>query len=403
MGSKCCNTCKIVKDFGSFSKNKNAKDSLQYDCIECGKEMKRQWRSRNKERHDSYMKKYREDNHELTRIRGKFYRDNNIEKEKIRCKQYKDDNPIARKLEASRARARKHNAVHPEHDTEFEKVFIETRLRIEKCCGIKHCVNHILPLEKGGYHHHGNLQVLTTSLQKSRRKLLNHRHENMLNWTDLPKFLIEKMRESEEILRELFHQKKCYNCGEVKHYTLFYSHPSTNDKISAHCMSCSKILNHQWINTNKEYVLAKRLEYNSNNRELLRIKANTYRSNNLEKVKARTNLYRRNNPQLGSYHTSKRRAMKKNATHPDHNPSIEKVFIDFRMRISKCVGSDFHVDHILPLNCGGFHHHGNLQVVPATLNESKRDRLDFEHPAFIHWTELPTFLLENIKLVDLPE
>ena len=34
-------------------------------------------------------------------------------------------------------------------------------------------------------------------------------------------------------------------------------------------------------------------------------------------------------------------------------------------------GIEHHVDHIIPIKHGGFHHHENLQVLPANVNLAK--------------------------------
>ncbi len=51
-----------------------------------------------------------------------------------------------------------------------------------------------------------------------------------------------------------------------------------------------------------------------------------------------------------------------------------------------------HVDHIIPLNAGGFHHEKNLQVIPASVNASKRDNPFWTLDGYLSWRDVPSFL-----------
>ena len=59
---------------------------------------------------------------------------------------------------------------------------------------------------------------------------------------------------------------------------------------------------------------------------------------------------------------------------PEDNQIIEVIYETCR-RVSKCLGTPFHVDHIRPLCKGGKHHPSNLQILPAKLNLRKRGKL----------------------------
>lgn len=108
-------------------------------------------------------------------------------------------------------------------------------------------------------------------------------------------------------------------------------------------------------------------------------------------------IWNSNNKHLKSIYQNKRRSIKLSQYHKRHDTEIEKVLSLMSSRITKCCGIVHNVDHILPLTAGGYHHHLNLQVIPATINFSKKNKLNFKHPSLIHWTELPDFLLDNIK------
>jgi 5-methylcytosine-specific restriction endonuclease McrA len=54
----------------------------------------------------------------------------------------------------------KKKALHPEHNKQFEVCLTECCKRLENCLGNAWEVDHIIPLSKGGKHHHSNLQIL---------------------------------------------------------------------------------------------------------------------------------------------------------------------------------------------------------------------------------------------------
>ena len=67
-----------------------------------------------------------------------------------------------------------------------------------------------------------------------------------------------------------------------------------------------------------------------------------------------------------------------------------------KKRLEQCLDIKYNIDHILPTARGGYHHHLNLQVIPADINFKKNDNLEFRHPSLVHWTELPVFLLDRV-------
>jgi len=212
-------------------------------------------------------------------------------------------------------------------------------------------------------------------------------------------------------------EKECTKCQVTKKVELFVKSNKTKHGIGSVCIECANKLsqirrdknskNEQHIKKSIEY----RKEYRENNKERLKKYSGDYysthkkemaksgkmwRTKNGEYRKARDSAYRKNNKALCNTYVTKRRARLRYALHPDHNKFIEKVYQEMSLRLKDCTGIRFNVDHILPINSGGFHHHGNLQVVPASLNEGKGDRLDFTHPCFIHWTDLPNYLTVNV-------
>lgn len=177
---------------------------------------------------------------------------------------------------------------------------------------------------------------------------------------------------------------------------------------------------------NKEKIKETRKEYCKNNldkvREQNNLKSKKYAKNNPEKIKFRNIKYIKNNPEQikkwkksyyiknidkhitwrRNYYTNnknkfllnskKRKALKLNQLHPNRNDLLIKTFYELSTRLTKCTGIIHHVDHIIPISCGGWHHESNLQVIPATLNLSKGDNIHFTHPLLKTYKDVPDFL-----------
>ncbi len=114
-----------------------------------------------------------------------------------------------------------------------------------------------------------------------------------------------------------------------------------------------------------------------------------WRKNNLE-------VYR----QQSLRYSAKRRAILLGRLHPDHNFDLEKMLVIARYLIQKATGIPHHIDHIIPLSAGGWHHHLNLQILPASLNVKKHDNIWAEIPGFRNWRMVPEFLWPE-KMQDL--
>lgn len=159
---------------------------------------------------------------------------------------------------------------------------------------------------------------------------------------------------------------------------------------------------------NYEKVKAATAKYSSENRDKINKTRKIYRNKNLEKFKKwnkeyylknrdsileKSKMWKKSNPEKVNASCAKRRAMKRNQLHPEHNVLLEERLQHKARVMEKLFNEKFTVDHILPLAHGGFHHHKNLQILPQKLNLEKSDSLEWRHNDYIHWTELPTELI----------
>tara|TARA_R110000737_G_C14365127_1_gene447650 strand:- start:2 stop:637 length:636 start_codon:yes stop_codon:yes gene_type:complete len=105
-----------------------------------------------------------------------------------------------------------------------------------------------------------------------------------------------------------------------------------------------------------------------------------YRSENIEMLRKKDSEYAKNNPEKMAHKSAKRRARIKNAI-PDwlkDCPSEDKRLKDIYLlsRIYECKdGVKRHVDHMWPLDDGGPHWSGNLQILTGTENNIKYNKV----------------------------
>jgi len=59
---------------------------------------------------------------------------------------------------------RKGVGIHPDHDWDIELTLLAMRDRLADCLGIEFSIDHIVPLGRGGPHHHTNLRAIPHSL-----------------------------------------------------------------------------------------------------------------------------------------------------------------------------------------------------------------------------------------------
>ncbi len=100
------------------------------------------WKEKNKERYLSGIKEWKSKNHDKVRI-------TNQKSDMLR-------------------RAAKTNRLHKDHDFNIERMMILEAKRLQEETGIPHEIDHVIPLSRGGWHHHDNLQILDkpTNLSK---------------------------------------------------------------------------------------------------------------------------------------------------------------------------------------------------------------------------------------------
>lgn len=173
-GTRTCPVCTENKNVNMFSKSTTTSYGLQISCKNCSAA----WRSKNRENLDKYIKEYQANNKDRLNKKKKEYRSNrkrqyanysrewrlrNPDKRKKVAMNYVKNNPEKMAARAAARRAMKLQATPSwANDEKIKNFYIESRERT-RVSGIKHHVDHIVPLVSNlvcGLHCEDNLMVI---------------------------------------------------------------------------------------------------------------------------------------------------------------------------------------------------------------------------------------------------
>lgn len=221
--------------------------------------------------------------------------------------------------------------------------------------------------------------------------------------------------------------KKCNKCGEYKELECFSIKRSSKDGLDGWCRICNSLdrkfkrkLNPEifknycrnwrsnnrqqhraislaWARANPERIAANKRKSIENNLDRNEKYHKEYREQRREEKKDYNKQYYKKNREKFFRANARRRAVKKDQMHPEHDLIIEKNLYDLATQLGEDHGNKYHVDHIWPLARGGPHHHDNLQVITGDINQEKNDSILFKHPDIKTWCDLPDHILKWVK------
>ena len=175
-GLKICCACKQEKPFSEFHTSKAERDGHCFKCISCANDASDAWRMENPDANAEWCAKNKKYNSD----RFKIWRENNKEYVAERIAKWARENPQkVNALIAKRTAAKLQATPVWADQSAIERIYAEAA-RITKETGVRHEVDHIVPLQSDivcGLHWEGNLQVLTKAENISK---LNR------YWPDMP-------------------------------------------------------------------------------------------------------------------------------------------------------------------------------------------------------------------------
>jgi len=183
--------------------------------------------------------------------------------------------------------------------------------------------------------------------------------------------------------------KRCYKCKEEKQIEAF-------SRNQAECKACAKAYRASYYKKNKEILTAYQSSYRlrypekcssakkawyKENKESASFKRKTYYKANKEKINNQQKIWQKENLDKFAAAKAKRKAKKLQAT-PKWMTAADFAAIQEWYQIAKELQwlseEKLHVDHIIPLqgkDVCGLHIAANLQILPASENISKGNRI----------------------------
>ena len=199
--SKKCTKCGEEKFLSEFYEHENGKYGVRSICKICLKSYQqansdklkayqKAYDKANSDKIKAYQKAYKQTNSDkfkaYKKAYNKAYNKANPDKFKAYQKAYNKANPDKINALSSKRRALKITRTHPDCDNIQVKRFYKVCSYLSKHTGTKYHVDHILPISKGGPHHHDNLQIITQTLNHQKFNNTNFEHPDLKHWTDLP-------------------------------------------------------------------------------------------------------------------------------------------------------------------------------------------------------------------------
>jgi hypothetical protein len=170
--------------------------------------------------------------------------------------------------------------------------------------------------------------------------------------------------------------KKCSRCGCEKYFSEFSRCSARKDGLQNYCKLCASCKTKSWQQENfEEYKLLVN-KWKQKNEERIRDVSNSYKSKNAGKIKK---WIAENHWRKSEYNASRRAASFNASLRLNElcQRQIKQIYKEAKT-ISAETGVPHHVDHIVPLrakNCCGLHVPWNLQIIPASVNVSKGNKM----------------------------
>lgn len=147
--TKRCTKCGEHKPRAEFNKCSASRDQLQGICRKCHALHSRQWFETHRAEHQEHQRRWRTRHPDANRAQVRNWRTANPDKNNVRV---------------SRGRARKRAALDTAADHEAIAELRREAALAAAFMGAPFAVDHVIPLARGGKHHHDNLRVLPARL-----------------------------------------------------------------------------------------------------------------------------------------------------------------------------------------------------------------------------------------------
>lgn len=181
--------------------------------------------------------------------------------------------------------------------------------------------------------------------------------------------------------------KKCCRCLIEKPGDQFSRLSYAKDGLSYQCKQCKKEEKAKWRRENPEKANQAIKDWIAKNPEKAaagnRRRVNNWNNENKAKRRQMNKTWFDKNPGIKALYSASRRIAVEIQSPPlseDQQSKIAEIYRNAKI-LSIETGIPHHVDHIIPLkanNCSGLHVPWNLQIIPASENVKKNNRVPKE-------------------------
>jgi len=175
--------------------------------------------------------------------------------------------------------------------------------------------------------------------------------------------------------------KVCRRCSAEKAADEFRNDPRYRDGLSSWCKQCFRENNSKWARENRERLTQKAAGWRAQNPEAWRETYRRFHDANREKRAREHAEWAKANRGKRNATSAAYKAAKLRATPPYADQQSIAAIYEKAARIQRETGERMHVDHIVPLQhplvCG-LHCEANLQILPGSINEAKRNKWSCE-------------------------
>lgn len=147
-----------------------------------------------------------------------------------------------------------------------------------------------------------------------------------------------------------------------------------------------------WRARNPEVWKAANKKFYAANRDEQRARKKKWCQENAATVYAMRKRWKSANPDKVKDSLRRKKARRRSCVHSGLDFRAERELFMSAQALTRATGILHHVDHIIPTKVGGWHHHLNLQVLPAPVNEHKNADPFWQMTGYKSWRDVPEYL-----------
>lgn len=164
--------------------------------------------------------------------------------------------------------------------------------------------------------------------------------------------------------------KTCICCLKEQPLSGYHRDQTSKDGLKPKCKTCRKADSYTYYKSNTDDILAKRSEYRALNKDTLAKYQTEVRSSLTE-----TNLTARHSVNLARSRSDLPSSILYGGLTYLEAISMTEPLVTLRFQKEQETGEPHQIDHIIPIKKGGTHTFENIQVLTASANRLKGDKV----------------------------